>query len=80
MDHMTNDQIENFLSQAAKAEITAREAIALLVAGGFAADDAEQAVFTALGGSDVIEVGADNIERYDPSRRAVTEVAAAMDR
>ena len=77
---MTNDEIESFLARVVAGTLTARSAIALLIGGGFDPEDAEQAVFSALGGSDQIATGDDDVDRYQPSGRPVREVEAAMDR
>jgi hypothetical protein len=75
---MTNDDIETILDRTVRGDLSARAAINALVAGGLAAGDAEQAVFLALGGGDLVQIGTDGLERYTFSGRLVTEVIAAM--
>ena len=75
---MTNDEIELILGRAARGELLASAAIAQLVAGDVTPGEAEQAVFLALGGGDLVEIGADGLERYTHSGKLVTEVEAEM--
>lgn len=74
---MNSAEIEIHLAALLRGEATPRATIALLVAGGTDPVDAEQFVFVALGGSDLVETGADGRERY-PSGRLVSEVLAEM--
>lgn len=70
---ITPAEIERVLEQLDHRTVTAREAVSRLIVGGFDADDAEEMVFVALGGSDIIEG-----DRYRPSGRHVNEVEADM--
>ena len=80
---ITDSEIETILARLAGEQappLTARQAIALLLAGGYGEPFATELVFTNLGGSDLIQTGADGIERYFDSGKTVAEVDAAMAR
>lgn len=77
---MTLEQAELVLAAVAAGDFTAREGSSRLVAGGYSPQDAQDMVFTALGGSDLVEVGDDGRERYVPSGKLVREVNEAMRR
>lgn len=75
---MKDQDIEAELQKLLSGQGTARETIARLAARGVEPLDAQQFVFCALGGSDVVEVGDDGRERYQPSGKLVREIAAAL--
>lgn len=60
--------------------LTANQGIALLHAGGLGLPYAEELVFSALGGGDLIVIGADGVARYDCSGRTVEEGSRLMER
>ena len=76
---MTNTEIARLLEAVKAHQITAREAIRRLVATGHDEGLAAELVLIALGGSDIIEIGADGVARYE-SGRTVVEVQADMAR
>jgi hypothetical protein len=75
---MKPDQIEAELQSMLAGAQTPRATIAKLIAGGGDETDSTQLVFAALGGSDLVEVGEDQRERYMPSGKLVSEVAVQM--
>jgi hypothetical protein len=77
---MNAEEIEALLEQVEANVVLPRAAVAQLAAAGFERDDAQQMVFAALGGSDLVEEGEDGRERYVPSGKLVREVKAAMSR
>lgn len=76
---MTDDEVRQLLNSVGKYETTARTAIRQLVSDGYDQDLASELVLIALGGGDIIEVGADGRERYE-SGRLVADVEADMAR
>lgn len=76
---MTNDELSKLIEDALAHRITAKAAIAKLVADGYEEADAEELVFFAFGGSDLVETGPDGVDRY-PGGRTVAEVEADMER
>ncbi len=74
---MTDTEIAHLLEAVKAHQITAREAIRRLVATGHNEGLAAELVLIALGGSDVVEIGADGVARY-LSGRTVAEVQADM--
>jgi hypothetical protein len=76
---MTDTEIEQLLDEVATTRRGARAAVARLVAAGHHPEAAEEMVFTALGGSDLVETGADGRERFFGSGRLVREVLAEME-
>ena len=66
-----------FFEGLASGKISPRAAIAALVDAGHSAAEAQELVFVALGGSDLVETGADGVKRY-PSGKTVDEVEQAM--
>ena len=76
---MTNTEIARLLEAVKAHQITAREAIRRLVADGHERDLAAELFLIALGGGDIIEIGADGVARYE-SGRTVAEVQADMAR
>lgn len=84
---MTDEEIERVIAAVCgdpaagiQPSLTASQGIALLTAGGFEPPYAEGMVFSALGGCDLIVTGADGVDRYQYSGRAVEEVARQMER
>ena len=77
---MNDGEIEAELQAMLAGGRTPRATIAVLVDRGVDAVDAQQYVFCALGGSDVVETGDDGRERFKPSGRLVREVAADLAR
>ena len=76
---MTNTEIARLLEDVIAYKVTAHEAIRRLVADGHERDLAAELVLIALGGGDIIEIGADGVARYE-SGRTVAEVQADMAR
>lgn len=76
---MNLTELSRLLEDVKAYKVTANEAIRRLVADGHERDLAAELVLIALGGSDIIEIGADGIARYE-SGRTVAEVQADMDR
>jgi len=66
-----------FWNGLAQGKISPSDALAALIAGGHSSAEAQELVFVALGGSDLIEIGADGVKRY-PSGKTVAEVEQAM--
>ena len=66
-----------FFEALAQGKISPRAAIAALVAAGHSTDEANDLVFSSLGGSDLVEIGKDGVERY-PSGKTIAEVEQAM--
>ena len=77
---MNNTEIEALLENLVRGQTTANQVQAQLVAAGYSAGDAEQAVFSALGGGDPVEIGADAKERYKHSGKLVSEIEQEMAR
>lgn len=75
-----NPAVETILADVAGQRLSPRDSIAALVRLGFDDEDAEQAVFTTLGGGDLVTTGEDGLERYHHSGRLVTDVLADMER
>jgi len=74
----TPAEIDAILGRCARKEIPAFLAIGPLVECGLSVNDARQAIFAALGGSDVIQIGEDGKEHYMPSGRLVADVEKEM--
>lgn len=79
---MTDDEIAQLLEAVAAGHTGAKAAQSrLMMAAGYDAATAEEAVFTALGGSDLVETDRESGEEvYHASRRRVRDVMAAMGR
>lgn len=77
---MTPQELDAILERVARGELGARSAIAQLIAGGEDQVEAEQAVFIALGGGDLVDTDERGRDRYVHSGKLVREVAAAMRR
>jgi hypothetical protein len=75
---MSPSEIEAILASVAQKQTPASVARGQLEAAGWSAGEAEEAVFGALGGGDLVEIGADGSERYKFSGRRVSEVEAEM--
>lgn len=76
---MNEQAIEALLESIATTRRGARAAIARLTAAGHDPEDAEQMIFTALGGGDLVVTGDDGRERFHHSGRLVREVLAEME-
>ena len=76
---MNPSELSRLLKAVKARNVTTNEAIRRLVADGHERDLAAELVLIALGGSDIIEIGADGVARYD-SGRTVAEVQADMAR
>ncbi len=78
---MNPEAFNALLEQVAAGAVSARTALRILVET-YAWDqtEAEEAIFIALGGDDVVVTGVDGVDRYLASGRTVAEVAAAMER
>jgi hypothetical protein len=70
--------IGRILECLARKKIAPRQAVEKLVSAGLGSADAGEAVFAALGGSDLVEIGEDGLKRFRPSGRFVNEVEAEM--
>lgn len=68
-----------FWESVIRGDILPKAAMAILVGEGYTDDDAYQAVFVSMGGSDIVELDRDGTERY-PSGKTVREVEQAMER
>jgi hypothetical protein len=75
METMTIDKA--FWDSVEAGRIRPHAAIATLVADGHDEPSASELVFVAIGGSDVVEIGADGVERY-PSGKTVAEIERQM--
>ena len=76
---MNLTELSRLLEDVKAYKVTANEAIRRLVADGHERDLAAELVLIALGGGDIIEIGADGVARYE-SGRTVAEVDADMAR
>jgi hypothetical protein len=74
-----SEKIEATLSRLVRKKITPCQAVQNLIAIGVAGRDAEEQVYFAIGGSDLVEVGGDGQERCYPSGRLVSELASEME-
>ncbi len=61
----------------AQGRISAKAAVETLASEGHDPSEARELVFVALGGSDLVETGADGVQRY-PSGKTVDEVERAL--
>ena len=77
---MTIEELNQLAADVEARKVTARAAIAQLIAAGHDQDEATELVFCVLGGSDLIVIGEDGVERYEESGRTVAEVEADMAR
>lgn len=69
------------LEQVAAGAVTARTAQRILVETfAWNSDEAEEAVFIALGGDDIVQTDDAGVDRYLASGRSVAEVEAEMGR
>ena len=77
---MTPDEMDGILERVARGDLGARAAMAQLIAGGEDRVEAEQAVFLALGGGDVVDTDEQGRDRFVHSGKLVREVNEAMQR
>lgn len=80
MEIVTDEEENVILTEVKAGRITARAAIARLVAGGMHKFAAANHVFITLGGDDIINTGKDGIARYDYSGKSVDEVRRLMEK
>lgn len=75
---MTPAEIDTLLNQVADRTERPRAAMAKLIAAGWSLVEAEEAVFTALGGSDLVEIDATGREIYSPSGKLVADIESEL--
>ena len=76
---MTQEELNRLESDLASGKTTAKEVIALLVKNGYSREDAQESVFIALGGDDIVETGENGVQYYRISGMPVDEVTVKME-
>ena len=75
---MTQKDLDRLDADLKSGQITAKEAIKLLIKEGRTAERAWEGVFLTLGGDDIVETNGEGVEYYRRSGKLVSDVMAKM--